>query len=194
MNILIDALPDYIMVDGKKYCVNTDFRIWLEFDRTMRLNNLSIKDKFMMIVKLCFDKERCKVLPDDAQKTADALLNFFLCQTVRKSDKDGEKKNNILDFSYDSQYIYSAFLTQYGIDLLSVPYMHWYIFSALFKGLEEERRIMKIMNWRLLDVEEIQDEEKRNKLKRIKDFYTLPDDRSEKQKEEDLAEIISKAF
>ena len=75
-----------------------------------------------------------------------------------------------------------------------IPYMHWFVFSALFRGLEEERRIMKIMNWRLLDTDGIQNKEKREYLKKMKEFYALPDNRTRREKEEELAEILSRAF
>lgn len=198
MNILIDALPDYISVGGRKYSINTDFRIWLEFDRTMRLENVSIKDKIMMVSKLCFDKERCPILPRDAKEIMDGLLSFFLCGKVNSPKGKKEwatgKTERAFCFCQDSDYIYSAFLTQYGIDLLSIPYMHWYVFSALFRGLEEDRRIMKIIGWRLCDTDGIQNKDKKEYLRKMKDFYALSDNRTEREREEDMANILSQAF
>ncbi len=198
MNILIDALPDFVLVEGRKYGVNTDFRIWIEFDRTMRLENVGIKDKILMASRLCFDKERCRVLPQNAKETMEGLLSFFLCgkeaQKDNKKDVTRDKKERAFCFSLDSDYIYSAFLTQYGIDLLSIPYMHWFVFSALFRGLEEERRIMKIINWRLLDTDGVQNKDKKEYFKKIKEFYALPDNRTEREREEEIAEILSGAF
>ena len=65
MNILTDALPDIVTVNGVKYAVLTDFRIWMEFDRIIHQNEISTRDKLMMIVRLCLDYERCKLLPED---------------------------------------------------------------------------------------------------------------------------------
>ena len=198
MNILIDALPDFVSVSGKEYGVNTDFRIWLEFDRTMRLENVSIKDKIMMVSKLCFDKERCRVIPQNAKEIMEGMLFFFLCGKADKKYGRYEgakgKKERAFCFSVDSDYIYSAFLTQYGIDLLSIPYMHWFVFSALFRGLEEERRIMKIIGWRLLDTDGIQNKDKKEYFKKMKEFYALPDNRTAREREGEFAEILSNAF
>jgi len=191
MNILTDTLPDFITVEGKKYCVNTDFRIWLEFDKIMHLENIGVKDKIMMVARLCFDKERIKVYPENINETMDGLLSFFLCGKSPQKDGSEEKA---FSFQHDSELIYSAFLTQYGIDLLSVPYMHWYVFSALFQGLEEQRRIMKIINWRLLDTNSVENKEKRKQFKKIKEFYALPDEKSKEEKEADIAEILTQAF
>ena len=191
MNILTDALPDFITVEGRKYGINTDFRIWLEFDRTMHLEDVSVKDRMMMAAKLCFDKERCRVYPENVNETMDGFLSFFLCGKKAEKETGGERA---FSFYHDSEYIYSAFLTQYGIDLLSVPYMHWYVFSALFSGLEEERRIMKIINWRLLDTDSVENKEKRKCFKKMKELYALPDTKSSEEKEKDFAEVLSQAF
>lgn len=198
MNILIDALPDFVTVCGRKYGVNTDFRIWLEFDRTMRFENISVKDKIMMVSKLCFDKEKCRILPQDAKGIMDGLLSFFLCgkEGNKTEEKESAKCSNERAFCFcqDSDYIYSAFLTQYGIDLLSIPYMHWYVFSALFRGLEEDRRIMKIIGWRLCDISGIQNKDKKECLRKMKEVYALCDNRTDREREEALADILSQAF
>ena len=198
MNLLIDSLPDFVLVEGRKYGINTDFRIWLEFDRTMRLENVSIKDKMQMASRLCFDKEKCRIFPENAGETMKSFLSFFLCGKEAQADSKKEaaegRKEKAFCFSWDSDYIYSAFLTQYGIDLLSIPYMHWFVFSALFRGLEEDRRIMKIINWRLLDTDGIQNKDKKEYFKKMKEFYALPDKRTLREREEEIAEILSNAF
>lgn len=193
MNILTDKLPDCVEIDGIKYSVFTDFRIWMEFDRIMHRVELSTKDKFMMIFRLCLDIRRCKILPEDMMASMEALKRFYLCGKEIK-ETGAKKCERALDYDYDSGYLYSAFLTQYGIDLLSVPYMHWYVFCALLEGLEEGREIIKIMRFRLARPEEEQNAEKRKYLKRMKEFYALNDSGTEKNKEEEIAEIIFKAF
>ncbi|MBQ7985929.1 MAG: hypothetical protein IJ304_01520 [Clostridia bacterium] len=192
MNILIDALPDFVTVKNVKYGVLTDFRIWMEFDRIMH-SNISAKDKIMMILRLCLDSKRCKVFPEDIMETMDALCGFYIHNKDNKG-KDKGKKERVLDFAQDSGYIYSAFLAQYGIDLLSIPYMHWYVFCSLLESLEDEREIIKIMRFRLCEPEKEQNAEKRKYLRRMKEFYALPDLRSEREKEEEIANILFEAF
>lgn len=193
MNIFTDALPDFVTVDGMKYGVLTDFRIWMEFDRIMHRRDISTKDMIMMCFRLCLDSERCRILPEDIIATMEAFKRFYLCGKESKG-ADTEIKERALDYSCDSGYIYSAFLTQYGIDLLSVPYMHWYVFCALLEGLEGTREIIKIMRYRLARPEKEQNAEKRKYLKRMKEFYALADTRSEREREEEIANILFEAF
>ncbi len=193
MNILIDTLPDFVTVNGVKYRVLTDFRIWMEFDRIMHQKEVSTKDKIMMIMRLCLDSTNGRIFTEDVMATMDSLCRFYLCGKKNKS-KDTEKKERALDFSEDSGRIYSAFLTQYGIDLLSIPYMHWYVFCALLEGLEDTREIVKIMRYRLCEPERENNTEKKKYLKRMKNFYALSDIRSDKEKEEEIANILFSAF
>lgn len=191
MNILTDALPDIVTVNGVKYAVLTDFRIWMEFDRIIHQNEISTRDKIMMIVRLCLDYERCKLLPEDIMEVMEAFKGFYLCGKESKG-RATEKCERVLDFSEDSAYIYSAFLTQYGIDLLSIPYMHWYVFCALLEGLESGREISRIMQFRRCKPEREQNAEKRKYLKRMKDFYALT--KGEAIKETEIADVLFEIF
>ena len=191
MNIFTENLPDFVEVDGLKYPVFTDFRIWTEFESILHMTDIEAKDKVMLILNLCFDKKRCPSLPDNWESAMEVLSSFFLCGMRGEDRKVKSAKERAFSFSEDSGYIYSAFLTQYGIDLVSIPYMHWYLFRTLFDGLEDGRRIMKIIRWRTCDPDSVQDREKKKCLKRMKEFYRLsPLEKSD----EDLAEILSQAF
>ena len=193
MNIFTDTLPDFVSADGIKYGVLTDFRIWMEFDSILLQRDIKARDKIMMILNLCLDHDRCKLLPKNVLEILEALKNFYLRGKESKKTNTS-KKARVLDFAQDSGYIYSAFLTQYGIDLLSIPYMHWYVFCALLEGLEDSREIIKIMRFRLCEPEKEQNPEKRKYLKRMKEFYALDDLRSESEKEEEIANVLFEAF
>lgn len=195
MNIITDALPDYVEIGDKKFPVLTDFRIWMEFDRIMHSRNIETKDKIMMIMLLVFDRERFDILPDDCFLTMESLAAFYACgkNSDKRFGKNGKRERTI-SFSKDSGYIYSAFLTQYGIDLVSIPYMHWYLFCALLDGLEESRRIVKIIKWRVCDPDGVQDKERKKFLKKMKELYALPDSEATEKREEEVAEILSQLF
>ena len=191
MNILTDTLPDFITVNGVRFRVLTDFRIWMEFDSLMHCYGISAKDKSMMALSLCLDGEKKKILPEDALGVMEELCKFYLCG---RSSRGTEKNERAIDFEKDSTYIYSAFLTQYGIDLISIPYMHWYAFYALFEGLEDSRKIIKIMKFRLSNPDEEKNAEKRKYLKRMKELYSLSDTSCEDISEKEIADILFRTF
>lgn len=192
MNILCDKLPSYIEIDGKKYEINTDFRIWIKFQEIMESGIFKPNEKIVLAILNCFTSAKCKSLPPDSQKTIDALFCFF----GGKSNNDGEKQNSkfskkIFDFTKDADYILSAFYQEYGIDL-TVCNMHWYKFLALLNGLTDRTRFVKILEYRSIDPDGIKDEKKRNFYRKMKKIYALSQDG--KISEQDIADKLTEAF
>lgn len=187
MNLLLDKLPTE--KDGLK--INTDFRVGILFELLMQDNEMSDEDKILATFNLYFNN-----LPNNLEKAlknqSDALqtiLWFFKCgeeeKEVMKSKKVGKKKQ-IYSFEFDDEYIYDAFLEQYGIDLNEVK-LHWWKFRAMFVGLNENVLFSKIMSYRQIDLGKIKDKEEKNRIKKLKEFYKLPDMRTQEQKENDFA-------
>lgn len=88
-----------------------------------------------------------------------------------------KKSQSVVSFSYDSGFIYSAFMEAYGIDLWEqAPKMHWCKFLALFEGLPENCTLKQIMGIRAQPIpapnkhngEEIQ------RITELKTLYALP--------------------
>ncbi len=190
MSILTDVLTDSVRIDGVIYPIRTDFRVWLEVDKIINSNGIDEADKLIIILRLCFDNEACRGLPPVSEDTMSCLYDFYMWKKPYKNDAKKEKTKNVFSFEYDAEYIYAAFLTQYGIDLLSVPYMHWHVFLALFKGLDDGCRLMKIISLRSVNPLEIKDESKRKCYRKLKEIYELPDSRSELQTEIDFADAL----
>lgn len=185
MSILTEVMPNYVVVGGRAYPINTDFRVWLEFDCIMQNRDIKTEDKIGRIFRLCFSP-KCRVLPENAESAVSALLGFYM----REKRKGGAGGKRVFSFEEDADYIYAAFLTQYGIDLLSVPYLHWYSFYALLKGLSDDLRLMKIVSVRSVDTGEIRDNERKKYYRRLQEVYALADNRTDEEKEHDAAEIL----
>ncbi len=194
MSILTDVLPDTVVICGKHYAVRTDFRVWIEFDKVIRSRKISAGEKTGILMKLCFDRKRCRFLPSSPGEAIAALSGFYMCgKQGNVSEKGDAKTCEVFSFEEDADYVYSAFLTQYGIDLTDVLYLHWYKFSAMFKGLDDNLRLMKIISARAADLSGISGE-KGKYLKKMKELYALPDTRNEEEKARDTAEILSALF
>lgn len=132
-----NALPNVVEINGKAYSIYTDFRRWMQFEieagKLSRGQQLDISYLFKNdmptycnIEKLFAFSRPKSVLPRNTR-------NF---NTI------------VLDYEIDSDYIYAAFMSQYGIDLVDIEYLHWHKFLALLKGLKEEEIICKIMAYR----------------------------------------------
>ena len=183
MNLLVDKLP----TEYKGLKINTDFRSFILFELLMQDNKITTKDKILMSVRLFF-----KEPPKDVKKAMECILWFYRCGEDEKVGKGkGESsKKQIYSYEYDAKYIYSAFLSQYGLDLNEVDYLHWFKFKALFEGLNEENKICEIMSYRSIDLNKIKDKEERKKYRRLQRQWLLPDNRTREEKEQEFASAL----
>ena len=88
--------------------------------------------------------------------------------------KDATEKKAIY-YEQDAPYIISAFRREYQVNLLSVPYMHWWEFRMLLDGLNEESQIKKRIYWRTCDVSKMEKKERMEILK-IRRSITIPEE------------------
>lgn len=183
MNLLIDKLPtDY---EGLK--INTNFRSFILFELLMQDNSLKEKDKILLTLKIFFDTP-----PKDIKKAIEGVLWFYRCGEKEKHSKSGGngKQKQIYSFEHDAKYIYSAFKTQYKIDLNEIDYLHWFKFKAMFEGLKSDNKICEIMGYRAIDLNQIKDKDEKKKYRKLQREFALPDNRTIEEKEQDFANSL----
>ena len=131
-----EGLPNVVMIDGSPYSIYTDFRVWMHFEievsklahgKTMDVSYLFKNDK----------PERCNL--------EDLMVFSRPLNVLPKISKHSDVI--ALDYEIDADYIYAAFMSQYGIDLCEIKELHWHKFLALVKGLKNEV-ICDIMQYR----------------------------------------------
>ena len=191
MNILLNELPCFVEVCGKKYSINTDFRVWMRFEEL--IFSKKPEEAIAETIILCMRPEPAlkNELPPSLKETIKALCDFYFCRTEsenRQKTSSGTAKR-IYSFSHDSELIYAAFLQQYGIDLANCN-MHWWKFRALFSSLSGEAKICSVMRIRSQNLADVPAGPARSRLARLKAAYALPDFKSDEEKEAELAEAL----
>ena len=184
-NILIDKLP--VEYEGLK--INTDFRSFILFELLMQDNSISKDDKVAIALNLFYDTETIKNI-DDIKKATSGILWFYTMgksENEKTSNKSNDNKKQIYSYEYDAEYIYSAFLDQYGIDLNDIKYLHWFKFKSMFNSLKSDNKICEIMGYRAINVNKIKDKEEQKRYKKLQKEWALPDNRSIEEKEQDFA-------
>ena len=187
-NLLLDKLPQYTQT-GK---IRTDFRESIKFELLMQNKDMNKKDKIAYALNLYYpDVQNIK----DINQAIKDILWFYTCgkasekdnQDVEENEENERNVKQIYSYEFDDEYIYSAFLSQYGIDLNSINYLHWWKFKALMNSLNSETLFVKIMGYRSINLSEIKDKKMKKFYKKMKKIYALPDMRSEEEKENDFA-------
>ena len=191
MNLLLDNL-EQIVKNRIKEDFNTNFKSSILFELLMQESQLSNKVKVYQALKIYY--------PNISQitnidKTIDNILLFYKCGKENEKETSPkirrENTRRIYSYEFDNQLIYSAFKAQYNIDLQDINYLHWWKFKAMFDALKEDNKIVEVMGYRAININNIKDKEKKKFYKKMKKLYALPDMRSEEEKEYDFAEAFS---
>ena len=194
MNLLVDVLPTSVMIHDTEYPVNPDFRTFILFELLMDDDSFEEHEKIILALDLFYE-----VIPEDIDKAMEELLWFY------RGGKEYSKKQSTVtepmySYEHDDEYIYSAFLQQYNIDLQSYDgyksnqnnYLHWWRFLALFKGLNDSCEFVKIMGYRSANLSEMSNEQ-RKYYQKMKQVYKLPvSDRVKRHENELIKKLMGK--
>lgn len=188
MNVLIDTLPGSVKIDEKSYAVNTGYRVMMCFE--MRMQDASITDAEKLILSLCeFYRDE---IPENVQGAVDQLLWFYWCGKDRVEEKKsgGDKAGAaIYSFDHDADYIYAAFLDQYGVDLQEVD-LHWWKFKAMFRALRDTNEFVKIMGYRSMEISKDMTQEQKQFYRRMKELHRIPLPQNEQEKLREIESVL----
>lgn len=178
-SILTNKLPVDVNINGVLYKINSDYRTSIIFAKIIEENELT-EDIIIKILELYYP-----IIPKDIEQAINYIFWFYTCgknEEEKSKSKSTGKNKKIYDYEEDAQYIYSAFLSQYKIDLQDIEYLHWWKFKALFESLSEDNEIVKIMQYRAMDLSKIKDKEQKKFYKKMKDIYKLKEKINEEDK------------
>lgn len=205
MNMLIDLLPEYVELGGAEYPINTDFRTSILFELMMEDEAVPDDKKVIQAVKLYYPELPPAPLLGEA---VNALLWFYRAGKEEKTTKpkasansDEESDNNaddafdgmekrIYSFEHDDDYIYSAFLSQYRIDLQDIDYLHWWKFRAMFRALDEDCQFCKIMGYRSIKINNKMTKEQKAFYRHMKAVHALPVPQEELERTEAITQAL----
>lgn len=170
--MLYEALPDSVTVAGNAYPIYTDFRDWLKLFDLQEEQAFGQEEKAIMM--LSWYKEKPPVM--HMQEALEALVRFACRKTDIKVNLEKQQKSTekILSWNFDAPYIYTAFLSVYGVDLLKIQEMHWHVFLSLFDGLPEDTPIKRRMYYRARNLSAIKDKNERKRIRKIKQAIQIP--------------------
>lgn len=186
MNILIDLLPTEVTIDEKEYKINSNFRTSILFSMMVEDKEISEKQKVYQALELYYP-----IIPCDINKAMDKILWLYSCGKTKELSRTGNSKVNkkVFDYDKDSDYIYSAFLSQYKIDLQDIKYMHWWKFKALLDSLKDDNKLCEIIKFRSTDLNKIKDKGQKKYYKKMQDIYKLESKNATKEELKELANI-----
>lgn len=179
--IMFNKLPYFIILKGKKYKINVDFRNMILFEKKVQdrcADNSEIIEFGLrhFYPDFFYLKNFIELIkqPDLYKEACDKLLWFYKCgrdnyHKVTNKNNNSNRNNRpkqIYSFEFDDEYIYGAFLEQYNIDL-TCRKLHWWKFKALLNSLNENTEFVKIKGYRAY-------EGKDKNMLELKQYWQLP--------------------
>lgn len=185
MSLLTDPAPTTVSIAGAEVPINWDFRVSIRFEEMMA-GELPDEEKIGKALELYYPQ-----VPAAIDQAVDQLLWFYAAGKDSEPGKSGSGSGGpIYSFDYDDEYIYSAFLDQYGIDLQDVPSLHWWKFKAMFQGLKSDNRIVEIMGYRSMEISPQMSKEQKQFYRKMKKQFVIPLPQSEREKLSAIEEAL----
>ena len=182
ISILTDFLPIEVEIEGVRYPINWDFRTSILFEQLMLNNNISEKEKSDEALQLYYGYEIDTIKyinNNNINQFVEEMLLFYKCgKKIISTNEDSEKSEN--------------FMHDYHIDLQDIEGLHWWKFKALFNSLSSDCKFIKILEYRSIDLSEIQDKQQKNFYRKMKKLYALPQSLEEKEKQALITEMLLK--
>ncbi len=185
MNILTDPAPKTVNIAGTEVPINWDFRASIRFEMLME-EDIPDTEKAQKALAIYYP-----TLPPNLPEAVDKLLWFYAAgKEAENAVAKPRKATRIYSYAYDDEYIYSAFLGQYGVDLQDVPALHWWKFRAMFAGLQADTKIVEIMGYRAMEISSRMSREQKDFYRKMKKQYALPLPKSEREKLSAIEEAL----
>lgn len=177
-------LPDTVQIDGADYPIHTDFRTSIDFE-LLFFEDLNGLDILMRGLELYYDEN----IPQNQIAAVEAMMWFY-----RGGEEEKKKASSAgkipYSFSCDTDYIFSAFLDQYRIDLWAVEYLHWWKFRAMFKSLTDDKKISEIMMYRTMRIDSKMSREQKAFYRKMQKLYAIPCSKKQQEKKNALEEAL----
>lgn len=190
--IMFNKLPYFVILQGKKYKINVDYRNMISFENKLQDKKANNSEKIEYGLRhfypaFFYDENYMKLLhnPQLYKEACDKLIWFYKCgrEDYHKSTGSGKSNNKqIYSYEHDDEYIYGAFYEQYGIDL-AYNKVHWWRFKALLKSLKEDVEFVKIMGYRAYTGDD-------KNMKELRDYWELPLSLDEQERLNNLYEAL----
>ena len=186
--------PEYVEVQGKRYKINTDFRVAIECNRIAEDNTIGNLERSLAVIYTLFGEDGMNT-PEHYERLLELAKMYLLCG--KEYDVDTNEKPD-MDFIEDYSYIATSFMSDYHIDLDNCQ-MHWWKFMDLINGLSNSELgdcciLNRIRNLRNYDTKEIKDKKERQKIEKAKQQVALKKQAKKptKEQQERAKELLDK--
>ena len=191
INVLLDSLPE----EFEGYPINSDFRIGIQLTQLFDDDSMTDQEQFYCAVDLLFGYDGMTECPDPdtLKRGLEWFITGWYTDRIPESDKRKKKKQvPAFDYDIDQWRLYSAFLSQYHIDL-NIDDLHYWKFMGLLTTLDE-CSFTRVIDFRNKKPPANMKNEERQKWNEQKMRYSLAPDLRETEEEKEERERLAAEF
>lgn len=174
----MNSYPQFAEVNGKRFKINTDFKVALKCNEVAEDINIQDSERALAIIYLLFGDEGLKN-EEDWEDLIQIALKYLSCG--QKKGNDSEKEEVDMDFKQDWNYIQTSFFSDYSLDL-SQTKMHWWQFCNMVGGLTDKCILSRVRFVRTFDISQIKDAKEREKWIKQKQIVALKKEKTSEEK------------
>lgn len=165
--------PEYVKINGKKYKINTDFRVAIECNSIAKNQSIGEHEKALAVIYKLFGDEGLDN-PQDYEK----LLQLGQKYLNLGEELENNEEEPDMDFEQDRHYIRSSFIQDYHYNPYDLDYLHWWDFYNDLNGLTNSEFgnccvLSRIRNLRTYDVSQIKDRKEKEKMLKAQEKVAL---------------------
>ncbi|MGL4548618.1 bacteriophage Gp15 family protein [Eubacterium aggregans] len=183
MNILLDKLPESVRFNGYEYPINADFRAGIRFEMLILDRTIKEEDKAIQALQIFYGD-----VPSDPGTALEAAIWFYRCGRDDETNSGIGSNDVPYSYEYDAGYIAAAFMEQYGVDLNSVEFLHWWKFKSMFDSISENTMFSKAIGYRTAKIDKNMSSEEKSRLKKLQRAFAIPRPKSEQDMMRELEE------
>lgn len=168
MKGMYNKLPHSVRLNGEKFIINTDFRIFVDFEYEMQ--EIDRNKAVNKVLKRFYPAFSLIINKNLLQEAVNKFIWFYQCGKEEveeiKSKSKAKKVGNTFSYKYDDQYIWGAFKMYFNVDLTQDD-IHWWKFKAMWMSIPCESEFTKIKGYRTYTGKD-------KDLLDLKEYYKLP--------------------
>ena len=156
------VFPSTVGIDGNLYIINADFRNILRIFALLKDKNVNEYTRIETFKKWFFtEPEQIEYIVENIsyESLIQAFTDFVnpksennIAQPTSTYDEENEEPETQFDYDFDADEIYSSLMSEYGIDLIEIDFLHWYKFKILLLNLSSESAFKKKIELRFMDL------------------------------------------
>lgn len=191
--------PEYVEVEGKRYKINTDFRVAIECNRIAEDDTIGNFERALGVIYMLYGDEGLNH-PEHQQKLLELAQKYLACN---KEIENKKNENPDMDYIQDYDLIWTSMYSDYnGLDI-DKEEIHWWKFTKLMNGLSNSELgnscvLNRVRNIRTMNPNEIKDRKERQKLIDLQEQFALKKNKKKKkplsEKEKESAKEFLKNF